>query len=640
MQDNANHTYFPLPPLTTEDTQRLLDAILRHVDNVPSDLRALISERAEGNPLFVEEFLRMLFDNGVLERAPDDGRWTVNSFRYRTMESELPNGLLGVFQARLDDLPGPVRRVVQIAAVVGQTFWDGAVSALAAEDPTDKIKELVIRGIVVELPRSVFDQNREYTFRNTLYHEVAYSMLPRTHRTTYHRQAAAWMANQPEIKPEVLGLLAGHYMNAEQPLDALRTYTEAAEHQLARGQLTETIAMVESGLAAVREINVREDALPYVSRLWLVQARAAHSRRNYSEATAASTTALMLLDELPNETMCGERVLASVTLGNAHTSLGNYYQAQEALTQAEAYLTDDPTQQGWVQRAFGLLFWSRGNLTKAEASAQQALVAAEVNGETREVAAALSMLGRVALDRGDFSSALDYMEQVLAMNRETGNILYQVVDMHLIAAAHRLLFAYDRAMAILGEAQQLADRINYDTALLRANQGLTLIGQGAREAGLSLLRAADTDNHLNTHDHYEVKLALLRGLAQCGHNEACLTLGQTFIDQKLQSYSRVLYGRGLLWYGVAQRNLGVRSAAETLRAALENEIRYGGRDVWLCYYALSLALPAAAAEHHRARAHETLNAIAASLYRRPELAAVTADPGHIARVFGGSPAPS
>ena len=113
-----------LPPLTAKQIRRLLSIVLQPVDGIPPELPMLISERSEGNPLYIEEFLRMLFDNNVFEKS-GDGRWHVNRFYYQTVKGQLPKGLMGVFQARLDDLPMRTRQVVQVAACMGQTFLGG-----------------------------------------------------------------------------------------------------------------------------------------------------------------------------------------------------------------------------------------------------------------------------------------------------------------------------------------------------------------------------------------------------------------------------------------------------------------------------------------------------------------------------------
>src|SRR5690606_31535411 len=115
-----NKSQIVLERLTESSIAALITSVLQSVDNVPDRLPQLIQERAEGNPLFVEEFLRMLFDNGVFE-AVEEGNWHTNRLLYATLESTLPNSLLALLQARLDELQPGTRRVIQIAAVIGQT---------------------------------------------------------------------------------------------------------------------------------------------------------------------------------------------------------------------------------------------------------------------------------------------------------------------------------------------------------------------------------------------------------------------------------------------------------------------------------------------------------------------------------------
>ncbi|MEO0561747.1 MAG: AAA family ATPase, partial [Chloroflexota bacterium] len=86
----VKHDQLMLSPLTEPQIRQILDAVLDYVDNVPEDLIELIVARAEGNPLFVEEFLRMLFDNGVFKFREDTTRWRVDSIQYHMMEDHLP----------------------------------------------------------------------------------------------------------------------------------------------------------------------------------------------------------------------------------------------------------------------------------------------------------------------------------------------------------------------------------------------------------------------------------------------------------------------------------------------------------------------------------------------------------------------
>lgn len=634
MRGQHSYTTYDLEPLSPDGTREIIGAVAQRVDNMPDDLETVIVDQAEGNPLFIEEFLRRLFDSGAFQWDEETGRWQVNTYAYRTLADQLPGGLVGVFQARLDDLKPTVRRVVQLAAIVGRTFWEGSVRALAGHDVAADFAELITRKIIVQRQMSRVADDIEYTFRNVLYYEVAYAMLPRSYRTLYHEQAAAWLAQRSTEQPEMLGLLAEQYTRAEKHLDALRTYAEAAAHQLERGQYTEALPLVETGLSSAREVP-REDALPFVSRLWLVQAQIAHARRRYAEATADSQTALRLIGEIAGETMLDERVRASVTLGNAFTAMGSYDEALDVLTSAynDTSHTNSPWLKSQVLRAFGMLRWSRGELNEAERYQQQAYITAKESSSDREIAASLAMMGRVALDKGAFATALDCFERVLATNRETGDLLYQISDLQLMALAHRLLFDVDTALEMLDEAEALAKRLNYPSPLLQADRALCYIAQKRPEEGLVLLRQASAERYLNTHERYAVQVAHMRGLALTGQYERCIELATPFL-KAVQSHNRVLYGRGLLWYGLAQKQIGETLSLNTLTWALDNELTYGGRDLWLCYYALSLThLDRADTVVYRMKAENTLKTIAASLVRRPRLAAIAGNLGHIRDMF-------
>ena len=630
LHDRPILEYVELEPLNDGEAHLLIETVLQDVLSVPSELSNLISSRSEGNPLFIEEFLRMLFDNGVFEKNKN-GHWKLNAFQYASMAGTLPNGLLGVFQARLDDLLGSARRVVQIASVVGTTFWAGAVSMIAEMDANQILDNLVARGIIVEQNESRFEGDREFRFRNTLYYEVAYSMLTRPYRVKYHGQTAEWLAVRAWSNPEILDLLADQYFHCGRLEEALATYSAAAEVQLERGLVAETLKLVESGLQAASTVP-REVALPFVSKLWLLQGRASHSRRRYEEATAASQTAMMLMNELPPEDMKSERVLAGVTLGNAHASLGNYKESLEALQEAYDQLDESSSAdlQASVLRAYGRLFWSRGNLDEAHLYQLRALLTAEESENEREVASVLSMLGRIAIDQGSFSVALSHYDRVLKINTESENYLYKVMDVGMISMIHMLLFDYEGALALLDEADKLQAQLKHDDPILLTNRALCLIGIGEKERGLSLLRESSTRDYLNIYDYHEVQLAFLRGLALTGHYAECQQRALSFTNTA-QDHNPILYGRGL-----AKLGLDEVDATSILIHALDNEGVYGGRDLWMCHYALSIALsgtPEGTA--HQYKAEDTLQKIAESLRDYPILKDTVAHLANPQQLFAG-----
>ena len=111
-------TEFHLAPLSDADTRQLV-ANLLEIEALPDNLRQLILGKAEGNPFFVEEVLRMLIERGAMARDDDSGQWTVT----REIEDiEIPDTLQGVLAARIDRLPEDAKRLLQVAAVIGRKF--------------------------------------------------------------------------------------------------------------------------------------------------------------------------------------------------------------------------------------------------------------------------------------------------------------------------------------------------------------------------------------------------------------------------------------------------------------------------------------------------------------------------------------
>ena len=95
---------------------------------VPDDLTDLIVGRAEGNAFYVEEFVKMLIEDQVIETGDPWDPWQIHLER---LDAErVPATLTGVLQARLDSLAPPEREALQRSSVVGRVFWDGTVAAL------------------------------------------------------------------------------------------------------------------------------------------------------------------------------------------------------------------------------------------------------------------------------------------------------------------------------------------------------------------------------------------------------------------------------------------------------------------------------------------------------------------------------
>lgn len=124
----AGMTELHLAPLSDKDSQELVTNLLE-IESLPENVRALILAKAEGNPFFVEEVIRMLIDRGNLARQ--DGNWVVAK-PINTID--IPDTLQGVLIARIDRLPDDAKRVLQIASVIGRKFQVKVLEQVLAAD--------------------------------------------------------------------------------------------------------------------------------------------------------------------------------------------------------------------------------------------------------------------------------------------------------------------------------------------------------------------------------------------------------------------------------------------------------------------------------------------------------------------------
>ncbi|MDP9342352.1 MAG: AAA family ATPase [Actinomycetota bacterium] len=202
-----------LSPLGAEDTARLISELLSQAV-LPAEVQSALVERSGGNPLYTEEFVKMLVDRGVLARGENRGPWRLAA----DADIAVPETLQALIAARLDTLPIEQKSLLQDGSVVGKVFWSGAVAAMGAVD------EQAVRIALHELARKEFlrparttsmENQAEYSFWHVLIRDVAYGQIPRAARGKKHRAAARWIEGQAGDRAvDQADFLAYHYGQA------------------------------------------------------------------------------------------------------------------------------------------------------------------------------------------------------------------------------------------------------------------------------------------------------------------------------------------------------------------------------------------------------------------------------------------
>jgi class 3 adenylate cyclase/tetratricopeptide (TPR) repeat protein len=581
----SRYRRIPLNQLQSDMTRALVEAVLRHVQRVPNYLARTIAERAEGNPLFVQEFLGMLFDNNVIE-ATDRG-WKYNIILQDAVLSNLPNGLMGILQARLDDLPVESRLIAQIAAVAGYTFWSDAVARIASDPNTQKyINTLVLRGIIVERPFSEFDDQLEYSFRHTLYRDVAYEMLPPRQRETYHALMADWLLERIAGKNQFYPLLAEQFLSGGQPGAALYSYLEAVNARIETDHLADAIALIDKSLAIANKVP-REEALPVVSKLWASRGQVLIDLGRYDEASAASQSALMLLKEIPNQQLTETRIKAERSLGLSYISQGRYNDAYDALTRAHNLLSTRATAQiSSVLRSFGVLLFYQGRLDDSQAYQKRAYNNAITAQDNRYLIDSLQQLGAIDIEKGNIADALDCYDQTLLLSRQHGYLAHEALDLRYMGIIHLVLLQPATAYEYFTNAVELHQETGQRDVMLQAYRALALIRIGRTTEGKALLLNAIETGERDIFVQQQLQLLYIQGLVGLHDYVKCREQALAFVEHSKNS-NGLLWAKGLRWLGISMYKMVDLHAETTLKQALEAEKAHGGLDVWWCHYWLA-----------------------------------------------------
>ena len=199
-----NATTISLVPLSPERTSVLVDELVTQ-SAFSSETRDRIVAQADGNPLYAQEYVRMLRDR-QLPRARSD-----------VARDDLPASIQAVIAARLDTLSAKDKAFLQTAAVVGRTAWLSAACAVSGVLPADAeehLHEAERRQLVRREPRSSVAGDIEFSFTHALVREVAYRQLRRDKRAEKHERAAVWIEQLTGARDDKAELLAHHYATA------------------------------------------------------------------------------------------------------------------------------------------------------------------------------------------------------------------------------------------------------------------------------------------------------------------------------------------------------------------------------------------------------------------------------------------
>ena len=554
-----------LAPLDAACSRQLAAELLCRLPEVPAAISELITGRAEGNPFYMEELVRMLVDQGAIETGPQ--QWTVRPDLL--FATRLPSTLTGVLQARLDGLPTADKQALQAASVIGPVFWDRALAALEPQ-AADRLPELVRRELV--LPRAALEGLHEYAFRHQILHRVTYDTVLRRDRRRWHARAARWLAGLDRVSAQdFLGLIAEHFERADEAAPAVEYHRRAAEqasqryaHEAVAHHVQRAIKLLERSTEPGRDaqrwalLSLRERALDLQGRrdaqradldaLQALAQAAGDERLRGDLAWRRADLAYRTADHAALEALSRRALESAERLGDASLAL----RSLQLLAIARSYSGDDAdsralAEQG-LQRARRLAWRSheaqfldilsnlagqRDDLIGSLALYHQTLPIACETGDRRLEANTLCNAGATWLALGALEPALDHLSQGLRLVRANGDRAMEGValcNLSLLALWQgRADDALDLARSGLAIALAVEARLWKPAALMVLGEAELALGRlpQAAQAFEQAQDAAAAVGHRWRHDACagRVRVALRRGDA-----DAAIALARPLLD--------------------------------------------------------------------------------------------------------------
>jgi class 3 adenylate cyclase/tetratricopeptide (TPR) repeat protein len=416
--DKSYYYRLGVDQLSTENSAELVQAILEGGEVVP-ELRELILNRAGGNPLFVEELTQSLLENGTIQRR--DHQYLLTR---KASEIQVPDTIQGIIAARIDRVEESLKRIMQVASVIGREFAFRILQTIMGMKEELKSSLLDLQGLEFISEKRLFPE-LEYIFKHALTQEVAYNSLLRKRRREIHEKIGSAIEGlYPERLEEYYELLAYHYGHSDNAEKALE-YLDLANQKAARS------SAMEEAKAHLDQVVKLLDTLPDTEA----------NRKQRISILANQYFVFLLLLKLPE-----------------------YY---ELLTRYEPMATrvEDPGLRGAFYAPMGRCEYAFGYLDQAVQTATKAIELCEAAGNAEGAGMAYLVMQWSHIYRGDYEQALALKEQILRMMDRPFNLRWHVWALVSPSWAYFQLGRWDEAVEAGEKALRVAEEFSNDSLI-------------------------------------------------------------------------------------------------------------------------------------------------------------------------------
>jgi adenylate cyclase len=460
-----------LKPLSAAHSRALLNDLV-DLTELPEQIVSTILARAEGNPFYIEEFVRMLIEKDALK--PAGGKWRVASTVELRM-IDVPTTLGGLMLTRFDRLPKELQQVLRDASVIGLEFPSRLLEEVerrlhGTATVTPMLERLVELGMLT--PRQAANEPT-YAFTHVLTQETIYNSLLHSQRPGLHRTVAESI--EFLFSDEVMNqaeALAQHYDRARVRDRAMLYSVLAGNRAKARFANYEAIEHYSRALQLAQHLSGHESAR------WHAAMGLGDVEQLIGEYEEAAAFYQAMLEEWTGAT-AEDRAWAMLKLGQVWDKRGDLHEAdnwlQQGLKQLDNVRGTNPELRGQVYSELGWLSLRRGDLTSAQQWLEQGLNLVKKTSYYSVYSSILNRLGAVYYNRGQWTEAVFYVEQALSLREKLGDVVGYARSLNNLGILKWASGDWDGAQAAYQRAVEMHESIGEAEGLVQAGTNLGVL---------------------------------------------------------------------------------------------------------------------------------------------------------------------
>ncbi len=474
---------YTLSPLNEDACCQLL---LHHLklDSVPETLKPLskrLIERSQGNPYYLEESLKILTEQALVQKA---GTWQLT---ISLKELPLPNSLQRLILSKFDRLPGHLRELLQIAAVAGYQFDLKLLSAVTeqpSENLTASLEECIKEGYL-------HTDGEQYRFSKLMMRETIYETLLMKRRRTLHLQMGEYLETAKGWPADIFERLAHHFVQAKHTLKAIRYLYIAARqgarffaHETALSSYEKALSLMgKNELPAEQPISVnaagnewltlaqlkRQTVLAIVDIYWLT-GEYKQALEYIESAFSISEDALFLQHLYLNQGKCFEK-------------MSRWEDAMSAYAAAEKHLKHNTrsAEMARLKNATAWTYYRQGEYAKAEAASEAALNILETVPDLKETAYAFNVKGVIHYHQQAWEAALAAYEKSLSIQEQIHDRWGQGNSWSNMGSVYLMTTRMEQAKSAFLKSLELRESLGDSTGVANSCNNLGHIYQEIRE---------------------------------------------------------------------------------------------------------------------------------------------------------------